>query len=144
MTSSKDGGGTTSKNKKSVWLNTILFCGLLGAAFMGGWVANKPSKQDLEIIEPQPSLEETITQHLKEGNNLQQNTTTTQEDEQKNTEKAQNSNQPYVASSRGSKYYPILCKAVDSIKETNKIYFSSEQEAQQQGYSRTTSKQCKW
>lgn len=40
----------------------------------------------------------------------------------------------YVASKNGTKYYKIACSGVSRIKEENKVYFSSESEAEQAGY----------
>lgn len=45
----------------------------------------------------------------------------------------------YFASKRGKKYYPFGCSAGKSIKEENRIYFSSEYEAQAKGYALSTS-----
>lgn len=45
----------------------------------------------------------------------------------------------YFASKRGKKYYPFGCSAGKSIKEENRIYFSSESEAQAKGYTLSTS-----
>jgi len=42
---------------------------------------------------------------------------------------------PYVASKRGKKYYPISCSAASTLKQENKIYFDTEEEAQAKGYS---------
>ncbi len=49
-----------------------------------------------------------------------------------------NTSHNIYASSKGSKYYLSNCKS--SIKEENKIYFDSEKEAQNSGY--TLSKSC--
>lgn len=40
----------------------------------------------------------------------------------------------YVASSRGKYYYPIDCSLANSLKEENKIYFKSKEEAESSGY----------
>lgn len=45
----------------------------------------------------------------------------------------------YFASKRGSKYYPFGCSAGKSIKEENRVYFDTEQEAQKAGYSKSSS-----
>lgn len=45
----------------------------------------------------------------------------------------------YVASKIGSKYYPIDCSAGDKLKESNKIYFSTEKEAIEAGYTKSSS-----
>jgi hypothetical protein len=45
----------------------------------------------------------------------------------------------YFASSRGTKYYPFGCSAGKSIKEENRIYFATEDEAIKAGYSKSSS-----
>jgi hypothetical protein len=40
----------------------------------------------------------------------------------------------YFGSNKGSKYYPINCIAGKTIKEENRIYFSSAEEAENAGY----------
>lgn len=44
----------------------------------------------------------------------------------------------FVASKTGTKYYPLDCGGVNRIKEENKIYFTTEQEAINKGYERTS------
>ncbi len=44
-----------------------------------------------------------------------------------------------VASSRGSKYYYVYCSGAKTLSESNKIYFSSEEEAEANGYTLSTS-----
>lgn len=41
---------------------------------------------------------------------------------------------PFVASSRGKYYYPVDCNLADTLKEENKIYFKTSQEAENRGY----------
>lgn len=45
----------------------------------------------------------------------------------------------YFASSRGTKYYPFGCSAGKSIKEANRVYFATEEEATKAGYSKSSS-----
>ena len=45
----------------------------------------------------------------------------------------------YFASKRGKKYYPIECSAGKTIKQENRIYFSTTQEAENAGYSLSSS-----
>ncbi|MBU0612078.1 hypothetical protein KKA39_02790 [Patescibacteria group bacterium] len=45
----------------------------------------------------------------------------------------------YFASSRGKKYYPTGCSAGNTIKQENRIYFSSSSEAEQAGYTLSSS-----
>lgn len=59
-----------------------------------------------------------------------------------NTEKALGSNSgAFFASSRGSKYYSISCGAGKTIKEENRVYFKTSEEAEKAGYELSTS--CK-
>lgn len=47
----------------------------------------------------------------------------------------------FVASKNGTKYYFPWCSGVDKIKEENKIWFASKEDAKQKGY--TPAKGCK-
>jgi hypothetical protein len=47
----------------------------------------------------------------------------------------------YFASSRGTKYYSFGCSAGKTIKQENRIYFDTEEQAKKAGYSKSTS--CK-
>jgi hypothetical protein len=42
--------------------------------------------------------------------------------------------QSYFASSRGSKYYSVGCSAGKTIKQENRVYFATAQEAETAGY----------
>lgn len=44
----------------------------------------------------------------------------------------------FTASKTGTKYYPANCGGISRIKPENRIYFATEQEAQDQGYTRTS------
>jgi hypothetical protein len=50
-----------------------------------------------------------------------------------------NSQGSYFASSRGKKYYPIGCSAGKSLKEENRIYFETANEAEKAGYTLSSS-----
>ncbi len=43
----------------------------------------------------------------------------------------------FVASKTGTKYYPAGCGGISRIKEENKVYFATEKDAQDKGYTRT-------
>lgn len=47
----------------------------------------------------------------------------------------------FFASSRGSKYYSLGCSAGKNIKQENRVYFATSEEAEQAGY--TLSSSCK-
>jgi hypothetical protein len=44
----------------------------------------------------------------------------------------------FVGSKTGTKYYPPDCSGINRIKIENRVYFTTEQEAQDKGYTRTT------
>lgn len=48
----------------------------------------------------------------------------------------------FVASKSGTKYHAMHCSGTKTIKETNKIYFATEDEAQAAGYTRSAN--CKF
>lgn len=43
----------------------------------------------------------------------------------------------FVASKQGKKYFPVDCGSAKTIKEENKVYFGSEEEAVSAGYERS-------
>lgn len=43
------------------------------------------------------------------------------------------SNYKYLASKSGTRYYPIGCKSANRIKDENKVYFNTLEEAQEGG-----------
>lgn len=45
----------------------------------------------------------------------------------------------FFASSRGTKYYPVGCSAGKSIKQSNRIYFETREEAEARGYELSSS-----
>ena len=45
----------------------------------------------------------------------------------------------FFASSRGTKYYPLGCSAGKTIKQENRIYFDTADEAEKAGYTLSTS-----
>jgi hypothetical protein len=47
--------------------------------------------------------------------------------------------QNFFASSRGSKYYPAGCSAGKSLKQENRVYFATRQEAEKAGYELSSS-----
>jgi len=55
----------------------------------------------------------------------------------RNTSEKQSNKGNFVASRNGEKYYPRGCGAVDRIHKENRIYFATEQQAQNSGRERT-------
>jgi len=57
------------------------------------------------------------------------------------TQASQNNEKGFFASNRGSKYYPVGCDAGKSLKQENRIYFNTREEAVAAGYELSSS--CK-
>lgn len=49
------------------------------------------------------------------------------------------SEKTYFASNRGSKYYSLSCSAGKTIKQENRVYFATGEEAEQAGYTLSSS-----
>lgn len=50
------------------------------------------------------------------------------------TQAITNTGKNFFASNRGSKYYPLGCEAGKSLKQENRIYFNTREEAERAGY----------
>ena len=55
------------------------------------------------------------------------------------TSGATSTDKPFFASSKGKKYYTTDCSAGKNIKEANKVYFSTGEEAEAAGYTLSSS-----
>ncbi len=58
-------------------------------------------------------------------------------EEGSNTQNQSVGQKNFVASKSGEKYYPIDCGSVSRIKEENKVFFATAQEAESKGYERS-------
>ena len=54
--------------------------------------------------------------------------------ESKTTTNQSTTNKNFFASSRGKKYYPVGCTAGNTLKQENRIYFNTREEAEKAGY----------
>ncbi len=54
--------------------------------------------------------------------------------ESKTTTNQSATNKNFFASNRGKKYYPVGCSAGDSLKQENRIYFETREDAEKAGY----------
>ena len=57
------------------------------------------------------------------------------------TKKLNSETKIFFASNRGNKYYPIGCSAGKNIKQENRVYFATKEEAERAGYEPSSS--CK-
>ncbi len=56
-----------------------------------------------------------------------------------NTAQAASADKKFFASSKGSKYYPVGCSAGKTIKQANRVYFSTREAAEKAGYELSSS-----
>ena len=56
-----------------------------------------------------------------------------------NTEVANSAGKNFFASNRGTKYYSIGCSAGKTIKQENRVYFATSEDAQRAGYELSSS-----
>lgn len=111
-------------------------------SFGGGWLLGASSsfktEQIGEIVIEELSPEEfqssatkigeTETEDKIENNNLEEGSN------ENSGEKKEKNEQEIIASKNGSVYHYIWCPGAKQIKEENKIYFNSKQEAEKAGY----------
>ena len=113
----------------------ILIVILVGLGSFGlGRLSKSGSSEGIKIeypavMENQPASAvsavktESVTQKVNLGNQLSTNSAV----------------KSYFASNRGSKYYSIGCSGGKTIKQENKIYFSTKEEAERAGYELSSS-----
>lgn len=118
----------------------ILFCLSLILAFILGISLGIGQKQAITAIFKTPEgfdmeLDADFFKKIDEMFTIYNNDLKTQKED------GLRANSGFVASKIGKKYYPISCKAAESLSEKNKVYFKTEMEAQRAGYS--LSERCK-
>jgi hypothetical protein len=119
---------TSEEGKDLLLVFIIILVGLI--SFGLGRLSKNEPKGDLKI--------EYIPQ---EAQVLQSVQTVAQIQEKKALNTTNSSKRNFVASNRGKKYYPANCSAGKSIKEENRIYFETKEEAERKGYELSSS--CK-
>lgn len=115
----------------------ILAVGVLLAvliAFGAGILAGNRRENKPPAIE-EPKIEETISA-------LRQNLETFKNEDEKQPRSDTAAAKNFVASKNGKYYYPLDCAGVKKIKEENKIYFTTKEQAEQKGLK--PSPYCKW
>lgn len=142
--------GTNNKTRK-LWKhiivdNTILIC-MLGGMFLLGRITHKPPNKDVQFTNPPEDIHNQLFKNSSETNQTSNASTSPEEKTQEQptpttTTTPLKNISKYVASKNGKRYYPIDCSAANRIHEENKIFFDTEEEAQQTGLTRTTSKSC--
>lgn len=116
-------------NKKS---NIIMGIVLVGVGLLSiGWFALSPGKKSSPELSGQSAA-------VAEAGSVQ--TSEAQSESADGLTGQSGGAGPYVASKNGSKYFPEGCGSAKTIKEENKISFSTPEEAEKAGY--TPAKNC--
>lgn len=104
------------------------------ASFGLGRVSKSKESNGLRVLYKELS-EDTTSVTTSNGLNLSSNT----QNELNIAKFQEGAKKGFVASKIGNKYYPIDCSAANNLKESNKIYFSTEKEAINAGYTKSAS-----
>lgn len=81
-----------------------------------------------------------LNQDLQQGINQVGNViSTTESTKVVNYQNSNSVGKNFFASSRGSKYYPLNCSAGKTIKQENRVYFATGEEAETAGYALSSS-----
>jgi len=118
----------TEGNGGKAFYMILIIVLVAGSSFGLGRLSNKGGSQEpIKIIFP-------------DGNSLSANALQAIPNTSKPSVKTGNSATGlFVASRKGKKYYPINCSAGSSLKEDNKVFFSTEAEAESAGYTKSSS-----
>jgi hypothetical protein len=137
-----------NRGKDAFVILTVILVGL--GAFGLGHLDQKNKPIDDNVTDSNPTTNiitaSDIISPATPVNTISQTTTTTNTPTITKTSKpivgsTSSIDKAFVASKIGHKYYPINCSAGKSIKSENKIYFTTEAEAETAGYTKSTS--CK-
>lgn len=115
----------SEKGKDILIVIIVILVGL--SSFELGRLSNKESKAGINIEYP--------TQLL----NQESNAISTVSDIEKQTKNTNVTTKTFFASNRGSKYYSIGCSGGKTIKQENRIYFATKEEAERAGYTLSSS-----
>jgi len=126
----------SEKGKDILIVIIIILVGL--GSFELGRLSKENSSSGVKIEYPNQDESQSAsvilsTQADLSQNSLITNTTKTSATTSNSTKKT------FFASSKGSKYYTISCSAGKTIKQENRIYFATGEEAQKAGYTLSSS-----
>lgn len=110
--------GLQSEKGKDILVIIIVILVGLGSFELGRLSKENSAASGLKIEYPNQTEEQTTSLVLPE----------------KNFSTASPSDKNFFASSRGTKYYSIGCSAGKTIKQANRIYFATREEAETAGY----------
>ncbi|MEK9182826.1 MAG: hypothetical protein AAB809_01975 [Patescibacteria group bacterium] len=116
----------SEKGKDVLAIIIVILVGL--ASFELGRLSKGNGSSGIKIEYPTQDQEASVVSSTNYSNSLQDN----------KIEKT-STGKNFFASSRGSKYYPVGCEAGKSLKQENRVYFSTREEAERAGYELSSS-----
>ena len=109
----------SEKGKDILTVVIVILVGL--GSFELGRLSKENSSSGIKI------LSDNTVPSLENSNILQNDVIST-------TANSNSINKTFFASNRGSKYYPISCSACKTIKQENRVWFATGEEAERAGY----------
>ena len=109
----------SEKGKDILTVVIVILVGL--GSFELGRLSKENSSSGIKI------LSDNTVPSLENSNILQNDVIST-------TANSNSINKTFFASNRGSKYYPISCSAGKTIKQENRVWFATGEEAERAGY----------
>ena len=116
----------SEKGKDILIVIIVILVGL--GSFELGRLSKENGKEGLKIEYTDPNMTQTANAISFVANN-------------ENGASTENTGKNFFASSKGSKYYSLGCSAGKTIKQENRVYFTTGEEAQRAGY--TLSSSCR-
>ena len=122
----------TEKGKDIMVMIIVILVGL--CSFELGRLSKDTKNEGIQVEYPNEEVKQ-------EANAISalSNSNILQNDKMSQTVNTNTSSKNFFASSRGSKYYSVGCSAGKSIKQENRIYFETKEEAERAGYALSSS-----
>jgi hypothetical protein len=124
----------SEKGKDILVVVIIILVGL--GSFELGRLSKEDSQSGLKIVSTQAG---DYSQNRAQGVNTASAVESVNNNNQGQSSQNQNSGKTFFASSRGSKYYTTSCSSGKTIKQENRVYFTTGEEAQAAGYTLSSS-----
>lgn len=104
-------------------VSAILIAG--SAYFIGNIQANDSQKSEIQIVYPDAiAIKSSINSNVTEPTSVQEGS---------NVKEVQKADAKIVASKNGKRYYYANCGGINRIKQENRIYFNTKEEAEVKG-----------
>jgi hypothetical protein len=129
----------SEKGKDILIVIIVILVGL--GSFELGRLSKENSSSGIKIEYPNQDQNQGASPILSEESFQTSSQATTAKTSPATSKETSSAGKAFFASSRGSKYYSLGCSAGKSIKQGNRVYFTTGEEAQSAGY--TLSSSCK-